>query len=226
MRRRPVPGKHYRRLDHDCILNSMTSAATLSAEPTGQWLKLGLIRLPQTSVALGDAVPKPLGFVALCQKHGRGEGDVSQRQRRPCPWTVAALGLLAGRAGSQTPRRTAALRAEGIAFGVPTCPPRRRMEYVRDRDSRKETSPSRRQVGGQMGYGGGLGRSVSGWQRQAQSSKLADGFLESARPSANEFAAATRSRRKIVLGISRPRGPHLSTGCRHWIPAAPAKRED
>jgi len=147
MRRKPFPGKHYRRLGHACTSNSMTSAAILSAEPTGQRLKLALIRLSRTSVALGDAVPKPLGFVALCQKHGRGEGDVPQRQRRPCPWTAAALRMLAGRAGSQTPRRTAALRAEGIAFGVPTCPPRRRMEYIRDRVLRKETSPGRRQVG-------------------------------------------------------------------------------
>ena len=41
MRRKPFPGKHYRRLGHACILNSMTSAAILSAEPIGQRLKLG-----------------------------------------------------------------------------------------------------------------------------------------------------------------------------------------
>jgi len=151
MRRKPLPGKHDRRLGHARTLNSMPSSAILSPEPTRQRRKSGLIGLWYTCVPLGDAVPKPLGFIALCQKHGSGEGDVPQRQRRPCPWTVAALGMLAGRAGSQTPRRAAALRAERIALGVPTCPPRRRMEYTRDRGPRKETSHSKRQVGGQPG---------------------------------------------------------------------------
>ncbi len=43
---------------------------------------LWLIRFSRTSMAFGDAVPAPLGFVALRQKHGIGEGDEPHRQRR------------------------------------------------------------------------------------------------------------------------------------------------
>jgi len=149
MRRTPFPGKHYRPMGHawHSDLNDF-SRQPLGRTDWAEAQRLGLIGLSHTCVALGDAVPKPLGFVALCQKHGSGEGDVPQRQGRPCPWTVAALGLLAGRAGSQAPRRAAALRAEGVVFGVPTYLPPRRVEYTHDRGPRKETSYSRRQVGG------------------------------------------------------------------------------
>jgi hypothetical protein len=58
-------------------------------------------------------------------------------------------------------------------------------------------------AGGRPGYADGFHWSLSGWQRQAESSELVDGFLAGARPSANKFAAATRSRRKTVFDIPR-----------------------
>jgi len=85
---------------------------------------LWLIRFSRTSMAFGDAVPSPLGFVALRQKHGIGEGDEPHRQRRPGPWTVALPqrglspegGLLPSRAGPATrdpPEQTPGGRTEG-----------------------------------------------------------------------------------------------------------------
>jgi|GEM_PF-2747508 len=90
----------------------------------GCYEEIRLIRSSRTSMAFGDAVPNPLGFVALRQKHGIGEGDEPHRQRRPGPWTVALPqrglspegGLLPSRAGPATrdpPEQTPGGRTEG-----------------------------------------------------------------------------------------------------------------
>jgi|GEM_PF-4985602 len=93
-------------------------------------------------MAFGDAVPNPLGFVALRQKHDMGEGDEPHRQRRPCPWTVAL------------PRR--GLSPGGGLLPSRALSPPWRMEYIRDRDLRQEIRPSRRQAGGQKASGVGF----------------------------------------------------------------------
>jgi hypothetical protein len=57
----------------------------------------------------GDAVPKPLGFIAGDQRHDKRmrRRCIAERQRRPCPWTVAALGLFPNRALSSPTARSA-----------------------------------------------------------------------------------------------------------------------
>ena len=53
------------------------------------------------------------------------------RRHGPCHWTTAALGVLAGRAGSET---------RYVAFGVPTYPPQQQIQSTCDGHWRQEAS--------------------------------------------------------------------------------------
>ena len=57
------------------------------------------------SLRLGTLSPDPWDLPLYARSRIRGQGDVVERQRRPCPWAAAALGLLPSSALSSATAR-------------------------------------------------------------------------------------------------------------------------